>query len=195
MLFFLVSTVRLQTSPYVGVQLRRRPHMAHMLPLWSWYGTFKNIYMILLGGNWWGREGIITWVYFSSIQHKNLNPNRFVADSSQMIWRRLIRGLLKLIPMSTSKLHDTCYFKAFILDGWEVRSYKISSPLTNLMGPYDIHASNFDFCAPLWKFMFPFTTEYIRLAFKIVWPTLIILQSLDGNYIDYPGQCVWCQSP
>ena len=33
------------------------------------------------------------WTYLSSLQHKTLTPFRFVADSSQMTWTRLIWGL------------------------------------------------------------------------------------------------------
>ena len=54
-------------------------------------------------------------VYFSSIQHKNLTPSRFVVESAQLTWTRLAQGLSSwfLVPNELNRhsfiqLHGLC---------------------------------------------------------------------------------------
>ena len=79
------------------------------------------------------REGIIILqANISSIQHQTLTCYRFVIDSSQMTLSRLIWvSKANFIVKSTKScnLRVAYYFKAFMLDDWEVRSYSISSSL------------------------------------------------------------------
>ena len=88
--FFQVSTRRLQTAPYgtqnVGWQIKKKAaYGPHTFVKFIW-NLQEYIFMILLGGVWWEKEGIIAYECTSYL-------SRFVTDSSQMIWNRLIRGL------------------------------------------------------------------------------------------------------
>jgi hypothetical protein len=69
------------------------------------------------------RENNRIWVYLSSIQHKNLPPCRFVAGSSQMIKVDYFGPSSNQINLKKPRV--AYYFKAFMLDAWEIHSYTI----------------------------------------------------------------------
>ena len=74
------------------------------------------------------------WGYLSSLQQKNLTPNRVFANSSQMISSKLIWGLERWLFMVSnqpkrSRIWVPYNFRAFMLDDREVCAYTIMPSL------------------------------------------------------------------
>ena len=111
------------------------------------------------------RENYRRQAYLSSIQHKNLTPYRFVADSTQMTSNTLIRGLwsklrcrinLKLQPLGCILLHG-------FYVGWMIRKLvynnslslsrnEVHTPKQRLFRGVHPHLRLFTLCMRTWNF-------------------------------------------